>query len=145
MSSTKKKPTGSPRTEPAVTPAKFQAVLELIKQGYSAKRAREQVGITGGGFHRYMDGSLAAAEAYARARDARNDVMAEALQDLADEQPPTDSFGKVDSGWVAWQRNRVDTRKWLLSKMAPKKYGDASRVELDAGGNLINLLAKLAD
>jgi hypothetical protein len=145
MSSTKKKPTGSPRTEPSVTADKFQAVLALIQQGHSAKRAREEVGITGGGFHRFMDDRPAAAEAYARARDARNDVMAEGLQDLADENPPTDSFGKVDSGWVAWQRNRVDTRKWLLSKMAPKKYGDASRVELDAGGNLISILAKLTD
>jgi hypothetical protein len=32
--------------------------------------------------------------------------------------------GKVDNAMVQKQRLRVDTRKWLLSKLAPKKYGD---------------------
>ena len=30
------------------------------------------------------------------------------------------------------QRNRLDTRKWALSKLAPRKYGD--RVEHDVKG-----------
>ena len=35
---------------------------------------------------------------------------------------------------VAQQRNRLDTRKWLASKLAPRKYGD--RVEHDVKGGL---------
>lgn len=101
--------------------------------------------MTGFSFFKFLDANYEAADRYARVMAQRNDVMAEGLQDLADEQPPVDSFGKVDSGWVAWQRNRVDTRKWLLSKMAPKKYGEASRVEVDAGPGLVGLLAKLSD
>jgi len=33
---------------------------------------------------------------------------------------------------VQQQRNRLDTRKWALSKLAPRKYGD--RVEHDVRG-----------
>ena len=32
------------------------------------------------------------------------------------------------------QRNRLDTRKWALSKLAPRKYGD--RVEHDVKSNV---------
>ena len=27
---------------------------------------------------------------------------------------------------------RIETRKWVLGKMNPKKYGDSSRLEVDA-------------
>jgi hypothetical protein len=42
----------------------------------------------------------------------------------------------VDAGWVAWQRNRVDTRKWLLSKLQPKKYGDKTTVDANLSGSV---------
>jgi hypothetical protein len=40
----------------------------------------------------------------------------------------------VDAVEVAHARNRLDTRKWLASKLAPRKYGD--RVEHDHKGGL---------
>ena len=39
-----------------------------------------------------------------------------------------------DAVEVAQARNRLDTRKWLASKLAPRKYGD--RVEHDHKGGL---------
>ena len=39
-----------------------------------------------------------------------------------------------DAVEVAHARNRLDTRKWLASKLAPRKYGD--RVEHDHKGGL---------
>ena len=35
-----------------------------------------------------------------------------------------------DSAHVAWQKQRVDTRKWLLSKLLPKKYGESSTLNI---------------
>lgn len=64
------------------------------------------------------------ANQYARAREIGNEVDFEGLQDLADERPEKTASGAVDPGWVAWQRNRIDVRKWALSKKQPKKYGD---------------------
>ncbi len=64
------------------------------------------------------------AEQYARARATGNDVEFDGLVDLADEPPEVDDKGKIDPAWVAWQRTRIDVRKWSLSKKEPKKYGD---------------------
>lgn len=54
------------------------------------------------------------ADNYTRARDHQAEYLAEEIQDIADE------VGKD----VQQQRLRVDTRKWIASKMKPKKYGD---------------------
>lgn len=64
------------------------------------------------------------ANQYARAREIGDDVEFESLADLADEQPPLTPAGAVDNGWVQWQKNRIDTRKWGLARKRPRKYGD---------------------
>ena len=43
---------------------------------------------------------------------------------IADEPVGSTDSGATDSGAVQKQRLQVDTRKWLLSKLAPKRYGD---------------------
>lgn len=55
---------------------------------------------------------------YARAREIGWSDVAEDLLDIADD--PT--------GDAVRDRLRVDTRKWLLSKMLPKVYGDKTQV-----------------
>jgi len=58
---------------------------------------------------------------YAKARGVQADVLFDGLMDLADEATPADYQVK---------RLQVDTRKWSLSKMLPKKYGDKQAVEV---------------
>lgn len=62
--------------------------------------------------------------AYAQAREDRADAMAEDIVAIADDMPPLDQQGKVDSGWVSWQKGRVDARKWTAAKLKPNSYGD---------------------
>ena len=64
------------------------------------------------------------AQQYARAKQEAADVLAEDILDIADEIPPKDQFGKMDSAFVQWQKNRIDARKWTAGKLKPKKYGD---------------------
>jgi hypothetical protein len=64
---------------------------------------------------------------YARAREERADRLFEELFEIAD-KPCTNQVE------VQQQRNRLDTRKWALSKLAPRKYGD--RLEHDHKGGL---------
>lgn len=52
---------------------------------------------------------------YARAQEDRTAAMAEDILDIADDEECAD---------VQKAKLRIDTRKWLMSKMAPKKYGD---------------------
>lgn len=61
---------------------------------------------------------------YAQARDMGAETEFEALQEICDEPPERLATGGVDSAWVAWQRQRIDTRKWTLARKAPKKYGE---------------------
>lgn len=57
---------------------------------------------------------------YARAMEQRTEAMAEETLEIADNL----------LGDPARDRLRVDTRKWLMSKMAPKKYGDKVQQEV---------------
>jgi hypothetical protein len=67
-------------------------------------------------------------ESYVRAREDQAETLADEIVAIADAPPAeiTDDKGvtRTDSGWVTWQRNRVDARKWVAAKLKPKKYGD---------------------
>ena len=76
-------------------------------------------------------------EQYARAREDQADSLADDIVRIADEAPPPDGeTGKIDSAWVAWQRNRIDARKWTASKMKPKKYGDKLETKTEHSGTV---------
>ena len=57
---------------------------------------------------------------YARARASQMEAMAEDIIDIADDKEEDPQRARL----------RVDTRKWLMSKIAPKVYGDRTRHEL---------------
>lgn len=66
---------------------------------------------------------------YAHAREAQADYWAEEIVEIADDgsnDTYTDKDGneRTDQEVIARSRLRVDTRKWLMARMAPKKYGD---------------------
>lgn len=80
---------------------------------------------------------------YARAKEESADAMAEDILDIADD-------GTNDLMWIkrggedvqipdneVLQRSRlrVDTRKWIMSKMKPKKYGD--KLDLTSDGKTL--------
>ena len=78
------------------------------------------------------------AEQYARAREVQADAIFEDILDIADNATNDwmERHGEEDKGWVAngehIQRSklRVDARKWMAGKLAPKKYGEKTAVEL---------------
>lgn len=66
---------------------------------------------------------------YAQAKTAATEAVAEEVFDILDEMPPAKADGSFDAAAVAWAKNRADARKWYLSKIAPKKYGDKIQTE----------------
>lgn len=73
------------------------------------------------------------AEAIARAREAGEDViLAETLTivDTVPERCATAEGDKVDTGHVAWLKNRAEQRLKLLAKWNPKKWGDRVQAEV---------------
>ena len=100
-----------------------QAVLVAMHSGLSLRKACLAVGCAVTTFLDVVARDTALAEQYACARADLIERMADELLEIAD-HPPSDAV----EGAAA--RLRVDTRKWLLSKIAAKKYGD--RVEVEA-------------
>ena len=67
------------------------------------------------------------AEQYAHARQMAYELLADEIVAIADENYTTDEHGvreRLSSEAIQRNRLRVDTRKWMLSKMLPKIYGD---------------------
>lgn len=71
-------------------------------------------------------------EQYTRAKQESSDAMADEILDIADDG--SNDFMTIVKGKEEYEvenkevtnrsRLRVDTRKWLMAKMKPKKYGD---------------------
>jgi hypothetical protein len=94
------------------------------------------------------------AENYTRAREEQADTLADEIIAIADESPETvevrDKEGnvldvKIDSGYVNYQRQRIEARKWTAMKLKPKKYGDRVAVEGVEGGAAIKTEDATAD
>lgn len=67
---------------------------------------------------------------YAHAREAQADLLTAEILEIADDSSGdiiTDKDGntRLDCEFIARARLRVDSRKWLASKLVPKKYGTA--------------------
>jgi hypothetical protein len=70
-------------------------------------------------------------ELYARAKEEQLQILADEIQQIADEPQPGEVVTlkgeerevKI-SDMLDHRKLRIDSRKWLLSKLAPKKYGD---------------------
>lgn len=71
-------------------------------------------------------------EQYARARESQAEVMFDEILEIADDG--SNDFMTVKKGNLEYEmenkevtnrsRLRVDSRKWYLSKVLPKKFGD---------------------
>ena len=76
---------------------------------------------------------------YARAKEEQADTLADDILDIADDgrnDTYIDDDGKkrVDFDAIQRSRLRVDTRKWIASKLKPKVYGD--RIMQEVSGSL---------
>lgn len=86
--------------------------------------------------HKWLNENKDFADQYARARETMLEAMADEILDIADDtsgDTVKDTYGneRADSEWINRSRLRVDSRKWLLSKLLPKKYGE----KLELSGN----------
>lgn len=72
-------------------------------------------------------------EQYARAKEESADAMFEDIQDISDEGIDVIKKGAAKKSGALAQivRLKVDTRKWMMSKMKPKKYGE--KLDLTSG------------
>lgn len=82
---------------------------------------------------------------YTRAKEESADAMAEDILDIADDatndymlrtgKDSTESY-QLNGEHIQRSRLRVESRKWLMAKMKPKKYGD--KLDVTTGGDKVN-------
>lgn len=83
-------------------------------------------------------------EQYALAREAQADTLADEMLDIADDgtndwmarqaKDGGDAGIEYNGDHVQRSRLRIDTRKWIASKLKPKKYGD--KLDLEHSGEV---------
>lgn len=83
-------------------------------------------------------------EQYAQAKRHQVEVLVDEILEIADDSS-NDTIIKVDeegnereicnSEWINRSRLRIDTRKWVASKLVPRLYGD--KLQYDANVNII--------
>jgi len=64
---------------------------------------------------------------YARAQEDRTAALAEDILEIADQYDNLQD--KLDTEHIQRAKLRIDARKWLMSKMAPKRYGDKAEID----------------
>lgn len=81
---------------------------------------------------------------YARAKEVQAEALADEILEIADDG--TNDYMTIVKGDMEYNvenrevtsrsRLRVDTRKWVLSKILPKKYGD--KIDVTSNGEKLN-------
>jgi hypothetical protein len=75
-------------------------------------------------------------EKYTRAREEQADFMVDQIIAIADDSSQdtiiTDKGEMPNMEWINRSKLRVEARKWIASKLKPKKYGD--KIDVTTGG-----------
>lgn len=123
-------------------PENFEHVLKLIEfEGLSLFKALERLGLHTGLFYEWLDSDDYNEKRYARACRKRADLIFEEMIEIADKQGEDvyidkDGKKKVDHNVIHRNKLQIDTRKWMLAKMHPKKYGD--KIDVTSDGEKVN-------
>lgn len=75
---------------------------------------------------------------YAKAQKERTEAFAEDILDIADQYSRDEEVDHINRA-----RLRIDTRKWLMSKMSPKRFGE--KQEIEHSGNVKHSLTEMTD
>lgn len=110
-------------------------VFDHISQGKTVDSVIKALGVSIGGFYKWIDRDAKRGELLTRARTRGGQSLAEQTLEIADSATPQEAQ-------VA--KLRVDTRRWLASKMAPDDYGDKQQplVNIDLGSMALDALRK---
>jgi hypothetical protein len=112
------------------TAERAKRVCDLVAEGESLRTIGEMRGMPS---RRTVRGWLNAHPEFEReyevARRERTDNLVDESIEIADS-----ITGCTDPAAVQAARLRIDTRRWLASKLLPERFGDHSRVEMTGAG-----------
>jgi hypothetical protein len=80
---------------------------------------------------RWLNDDEALSKQYTHAREEQAETLADEIQEICDAEMPMDAFGKIDAGAVNQARLKIDARKWIASKLKPKRFGDYTKIQAE--------------
>ena len=108
----------------------FKTIFDLIESGKSLRYALKEVNLSSSTFFIWIEEDEIKSKHYAYVMDVRTELKFESIEQDYSEEPQRDpETGKIDSAWVQLQRLKIDAKKWELSKLKPKVYGDKIQQE----------------
>ena len=113
-----------------------ERICEMLASGCSLRQVARVLGLTEAAIRKWAKDDKEFGEHYSKAMLDRWEKMADELVELADADC-TGPDGRTDNALVQQRRLQVDTRKWVLSKMLPRKYGDKIEITGDADAPLL--------
>jgi len=100
-------------------------ICSLLADGESLRKVCERPGMPNKAtIFRWLAQHDEFRDQYAKATETRADAIFEEMFDIADNVAE-------EAAAVGKARLRIDTRKWALARMNPKKYGDKVSQEID--------------
>ena len=85
---------------------------------------------------RWLNESETLSKQYTRAREEQAETFVDEILDIADDTKDDtylDDNGKliINQEVIARSRLRVDSRKWIASKLKPKRFGDYTKIQAE--------------
>ena len=116
----------------------------MIESGKSLRFALSQIPLSSSTFFIWIEEDPEKSKRYAYVTDIRTDLKFESIEQDYSEEPQRDAeTGRIDSAWVQLQRLKIDAKKWELSKLNPKKYGD--KIQQEHSGELKTTIISLGN
>ena len=119
-------------------------IFNIIESGKSLRFALSQIPLSSSTFFIWIEEDPEKSKHYAYVTDIRTELKFESIEQDYSEEPQRDAeTGRIDSAWVQLQRLKIDAKKWELSKLNPKKYGD--KIQQEHSGELKTTIISLGN
>ena len=117
----------------------LNTIFDTIENGKSLRYALLQIPLSSKTFYEWIDNDEEKVKQYARVTELRAEALLDEMFDIVDETSNDTIYtdkGEIPNGeWMQRSRLRYDARKWLVSKLNPKKYGD--KTDITSNGDSI--------
>lgn len=116
----------------------FNSICDKIEDGKPVRQILKEKGMPSSQtFFEWLEEDRIKSKRYAHATEIRADVIFDEIFEIADNTIEgivieTDDHGRTKEkkgDMLGHRKLQIDARKWVLSKMQPKKYGD--KLEID--------------
>lgn len=105
------------------------SLFTILSQGHEGNTLPSVVAIM-----EWLQADPALANQYSRAKETQTEFLSEEMLQIADDGAndlmETENGPALNSEHIQRSKLRIETRKWLMGKLKPKKYGDKTVTEI---------------